>query len=51
MADRNEEVRQFIRERYAGAAKGAQPSCCGGGCSCGGPQEAVKPGCCGGGGC
>jgi len=39
MADRNEEVRQFIRERYAGVAKGAQPSCCGGGCSCGGPQE------------
>ena len=39
MADRNEEVRQFIRERYAGVAKGAQSSCCGGGCSCGGPQE------------
>ena len=39
MANRNEEVRQFIRERYAGVAKGAQPSCCGGGCSCGGPQE------------
>jgi len=39
MAARNEEVRQFIRERYAGVAKGAQPSCCGGGCSCGGPQE------------
>jgi len=35
MTDRNEEVRQFIRERYAGVAKGAHPSCCGGGCGCG----------------
>jgi len=42
MANRNEEVRQFIRARYAGVAKGAQPSCCGGGCSCGGPQETAS---------
>jgi len=35
MSNHKEEVRQFIRERYAGVAKGAQPSCCGGGCGCG----------------
>jgi len=39
MGNRNEEVRQFIRERYAGVAQGTQVSCCGGGCGCGGPQE------------
>jgi len=39
MTNRNEEVRQFIRERYAGVAQGAQPSCCGGGCSCNSAQD------------
>jgi len=34
MTDRSEEVRGFIRERYAGVAKGTQASCCGGGCCC-----------------
>jgi len=35
MSDRNENIRSFIREKYAGVAQGAQPSCCGGGCGCG----------------
>jgi len=39
MTNRNEEVRQFIRERYAGVAQGTQASCCGGGCCCAGPQD------------
>ena len=39
MTTNNEEVRQFIRERYAGVAQGTQASCCGGGCCCAGPQD------------
>ena len=35
MPNSKEEVRGFIRENYANIARGAQASCCGGGCSCG----------------
>jgi len=39
MSDRNEEVRNFIRQRYAGVARGAQAGCCGASCGCGAPGD------------